>query len=84
MPVPLRGLHHVTATADQAQADLDCCVALLGLRLVKQTVDFDHRRVFHFYYGDERGSPGSLWTTFPYHGHGVRHGVATVCVAPDR
>jgi len=75
MPVPLRGLHHVTATADQAQPDLDFCVALLGLRLVKQTVNFDNRRVFHFYYGDERGNPGSLWTTFPYHGHGVRRGV---------
>ncbi|MBA2356439.1 MAG: ring-cleaving dioxygenase [Acidobacteria bacterium] len=75
MPVPLRGLHHVTATVDRAQPDLDFCVALLGLRLVKQTVNFDNRRVFHFYYGDERGSPGSIWTTFPYHGHGVRPGV---------
>lgn len=74
MTTILRGLHHVTATVDAAQPDLDFCVALLGLRLVKQTVNFDNRHVYHFYYGDERGTPGTLWTTFPYRGHGVRVG----------
>jgi glyoxalase family protein len=68
------GLHHVTATADEAQADLDFYEKTLGLRLVKQTVNFDNHNVFHFYYGDERGTPGTIWTTFPYRGHGVRVG----------
>jgi glyoxalase family protein len=70
----LLGLHHVTATVDQAQPDLDFCVAGLGLRLVKKTVNFDNHHVYHFYYGDERGTPGTLWTTFPYHARGVRVG----------
>jgi glyoxalase family protein len=71
---PILGLHHVTATVNDAQADLDFCAGALGLRLVKKTVNFDNHHVFHFYYGDERGRPGSLWTTFPYKGHGVRTG----------
>ena len=65
------GLHHVTATVDAAQADLDFYVGLLGLRLVKKTVNFDNHHVYHFYYGDERGTPGTIWTTFPYSGRGV-------------
>jgi len=64
----------VTATVDDAQADLDFAAGALGLRLVKKTVNFDNHHVFHFYYGDERGRPGTLWTTFPYKGHGVRTG----------
>ncbi len=68
------GLHHVTATADDAQADLDFAADTLGLRLVKKTVNFDNHHVYHFYYGNERGAPGTLWTTFPYKGHGVRMG----------
>jgi len=68
------GLHHVTATVDDAQDDLDFCLAGLGLRLVKKTVNFDNHFVYHFYYGDERGTPGTIWTTFPYKGHGVRVG----------
>jgi glyoxalase family protein len=74
MPHPILGLHHVTATVDQAQADLDFCVGTLGLRLVKRTVNFDNHHVYHFYYGDERGTPGTIWTTFPYHGRNVRTG----------
>ena len=74
MPHRILGLHHVTATVDEAQADLDFCVGTLGLRLVKKTVNFDNRHVFHFYYGDERGTPGTIWTTFPYHGRNVRVG----------
>jgi glyoxalase family protein len=68
------GLHHVTATVDDAQQDLDFCIDLLGLRLVKKTVNFDNHHVYHFYYGDERGTPGTIWTTFPYKGKGVRIG----------
>jgi len=67
----IRGLHHVTATVADAQADLDFYTRLLGLRLVKKTVNFDNHHVFHFYYGDERGTPGTLMTTFPYLGKGV-------------
>ena len=47
---------------------------VLGLRLVKKTVNFDNHHVFHFYYGDERGTPGTIWTTFPYKNQGVRVG----------
>ena len=75
MTYPIIGLHHVTATVDEAQADLDFCVDALGLRLVKKTVNFDNHHVLHFYYGTERGAPGTIWTTFPYHGRGVRVGV---------
>src|ERR1051326_2470396 len=67
----IKGLHHVTATVDDAQRDLDFCLGALGLRLVKQTVNFDNKTVYHFYYGDERGTPGTIWTTFPYRGKGV-------------
>jgi glyoxalase family protein len=65
---PILGLHHVTATVDDAQDDLDFCLAVLGMRLLKKTVNFDNHHVYHFYYGDERGSPGTIWTTFPYKG----------------
>ena len=75
MPHRILGLHHVTATVDQAQPDLDFCMAGLGLRLVKKTVNFDNHHVFHFYYGTEHGAPGTIWTTFPYAGRGVRLGV---------
>ena len=73
-PTSLLGLHHVTATVDQAQPDLDFWERLLGLRLVKRTVNFDNHHVYHFYYGNERGTPGTIWTTFPYKDHGVRAG----------
>ena len=72
---PILGLHHVTATVDDAQADLDFCLGVLGLRLVKKTVNFDNHDVYHFYYGTEFGAPGTIWTTFPYKGKGVRAGV---------
>ena len=68
MSHPILGLHHVTATVDDAQDDLDFCLDALGLRLVKKTVNFDNHNVYHFYYGDERGTPGTIWTTFPYKG----------------
>ena len=70
----IRSLHHVTATVDDAQDDLDFCVETLGMRLVKKTVNFDNHHVYHFYYADERGTPGTIWTTFPYKGKGVPTG----------
>lgn len=72
---PILGLHHVTATVDDAQADLDFALDALGMRLVKKTVNFDNRGVYHFYYGDERGTPGTLWTTFPYRPRHVPAGI---------
>jgi glyoxalase family protein len=72
--MPILGLHHVTATVDEAQPDLDFCLGALGLRLVKKTVNFDNHFVYHFYYGNERGTPGTIWTTFPYAGRGVAVG----------
>jgi glyoxalase family protein len=74
-PGPLLSLHHVTATVDQARPDLDFYERLLGLRLVKRTVNFDNHNVYHFYYGTGTGAPGTIWTTFPYHGWGVPVGV---------
>ena len=73
--MPVLGLHHVTATVDDAQDDLDFCRGALGLRLVKKTVNFDNHHVYHFYYGNERGTPGTIWTTFPYGGRGVAEGM---------
>src|SRR5262249_32120418 len=81
--MPILGLHHVTATVDEAQDDLDFCLEGLGLRLVKKTVNFDNHHVYHFYYGDQRGTPGTIWTTFPYSGRGVplgRKGAGQVTV----
>lgn len=74
MQHPILGLHHVTATVDDAQQDLDFCTGMLGLRLIKKTVNFDNHGVYHFYYGDEVGTPGTIWTTFPYRGWRVPMG----------
>jgi glyoxalase family protein len=74
MPHTVLGLHHVTATVGDAQEDLTFSVATLGQRLVKKTVNFDNPGVYHLYYGDERGTPGTIWTTFPYKDMGVRVG----------
>lgn len=74
MDALISGLHHVTATVSDAQADLDFYVGLLGQRLVKKTVNFDNPGVYHFYYGNEAGEPGTIMTTFPYGGLGVRGG----------
>jgi glyoxalase family protein len=71
---PLLGLHHVTATVADAQEDLDFATGVLGLRLVKKTVNFDNHSVYHFYYGNEVGTPGTVWTTFPYRDRGVAVG----------
>lgn len=71
----IQGLHHVTATVGGAQEDYNFYTGLLGLRLVKQTVNFDDHDVYHFYYGNEAGEPGTIMTTFPYGRKGVRPGV---------
>jgi glyoxalase family protein len=71
----ITGIHHVTAIAAGAQKNIDFYSGILGLRMVKKTVNFDAPGVYHFYYGDEAGNPGSILTFFPYEGltHG-RHG----------
>jgi len=62
------GIHHVTAIASEPQRNLDFYAGTLGLRLVKRTVNFDDPHTYHFYFGDETGSPGSLLTFFPWPG----------------
>ena len=64
----ITGIHHVTAIASDAQVNINFYAGILGLRLVKKTVNFDAPEVYHFYYGDEAGSPGSIITFFPYSG----------------
>src|SRR4051812_10713800 len=71
----LTGIHDVTAVASNAQENIDFYVGIIGLRLVKKTVNFDGPDVYHFYYGDEAGNPGSILTFFPYSGlTNGRHG----------
>jgi len=62
------GLHHITAIAGNAQRNLDFYTKVLGLRLVKKTVNFDDPSTFHFYFGDQKGTPGSILTFFPWEG----------------
>jgi predicted esterase/catechol 2,3-dioxygenase-like lactoylglutathione lyase family enzyme len=62
------GIHHVTAIASDPQRNLDFYVGLLGLRLVKRTVNFDDPETYHLYFGDEVGNPGSIMTFFPWPG----------------
>jgi glyoxalase family protein len=64
----LDGIHHITAITGDAQQALDFYSGLLGLRFVKKTVNFDDPTAYHLYFGDERGSPGSILTFFEYPG----------------
>jgi glyoxalase family protein len=66
--VRLEGIHHITAITADAPANVDFYARALGLRLVKKTVNFDAPDVYHLYYGDERGSPGSILTFFEFPG----------------
>ncbi|NRS87812.1 glyoxalase family protein [Flavobacterium sp. 7E] len=71
----ITGIHHVTAIAGGAQKNLEFYAGILGLRLVKKTINFDAPEVYHLYYGDEQGNPGSVLTFFPYQGLKMgRHG----------
>ena len=60
------GIHHVTAIASDPQRNVDFYTNILGLRLVKLTVNFDDPSTYHLYYGDERGNPGTILTFFPW------------------
>lgn len=64
----ITGIHHVTALTSDAQKNIDFYAGILGLHLVKKTVNFDAKEVYHFYYGDETGQPGGILTFFPYQG----------------
>lgn len=65
-PRPIAGLHHVTAIARDPRRNVEIYAGLLGLRLVKKTVNFDDPTTYHLYYGDALGSPGSIMTFFPW------------------
>ncbi|MBA2639791.1 MAG: ring-cleaving dioxygenase [Nocardioidaceae bacterium] len=60
------GLHHVTAIASAPHRNVDFYTRVLGLRLIKQTVNFDAPDTWHLYYGDEQGNPSSILTFFPW------------------
>jgi len=60
------GIHHITAIAGEAQRNYDFYTKVLGLRLVKKTVNFDDPGTYHFYYGNEQGAPGTILTFFPW------------------
>ncbi len=62
------GIHHITSFVGNAQANADFYAGLLGLRLVKKTINFDAPEVYHLYFGNEQGSPGTIVTFFPFEG----------------
>src|SRR3712207_4302725 len=64
----LEGLHHITMITGDAQKNVDFYADVLGLRLVKKTVNFDAPEAYHLYFGDEQGSPGSILTWFEFAG----------------
>ena len=72
MSANILGLHHVTAIAGNAKRNYEFYTQVLGLRLVKKTVNFDDPGTYHFYYGNETGEPGTILTFFPW--DGIRRG----------
>jgi glyoxalase family protein len=83
----LRGIHHITAIATDPQRNVDFYTHVLGLRLVKRTVNFDDPGSYHFYFGDRIGSPGTIITFFPWPGaqrgtRGTSQVVATSFAVP--
>ncbi|CAL1518386.1 ring-cleaving dioxygenase [Chitinophaga sp. MM2321] len=62
----ITGLHHITAISGNAKRNFDFYTRVMGLRFVKKTVNFDDPHTYHFYYGDETGSPGTILTFFPW------------------
>ncbi|MCH7398291.1 ring-cleaving dioxygenase [Belliella sp. DSM 107340] len=68
MAALITGIHHITAIAGNPQKNVDFYTGILGLRLVKKTINFDSPDVYHFYFGDELGTPGTVFTTFPFDG----------------
>lgn len=60
------GIHHITAFVNDAQRNIDFYAGVLGLRLVKKTINFDRPEVYHLYFGNESGEPGTIITFFPW------------------
>ncbi|CAM3880493.1 ring-cleaving dioxygenase [Mesobacillus thioparans] len=60
------GIHHITAMVNDAQRNIDFYAGVLGLRLVKKTINFDRPEVYHLYFGNEAGDPGTVITFFPW------------------
>ncbi|MDX6697027.1 MAG: glyoxalase family protein [Solirubrobacteraceae bacterium] len=86
----LEGIHHVTAITGDAPRNVDFYTRALGLRMVKKTVNFDAPDVYHLYYGDERGHPGSILTFFEFPGAargragaGMVHAIAWRVASPE-
>src|SRR5208283_1318635 len=78
---PISGIHHVTAITADAQKNIDFYCGVLGLRLVKLTVNFDDPGSYHLYYGDALGRPGTIMTFFAWAGaHSGRIGPPQVSV----
>lgn len=66
MDYSIKGIHHITAIAGDAAGNHRFYTSVLGLRLVKKTVNFDDPGTYHFYYGNETGAPGTILTFFPW------------------
>lgn len=66
----IQGIHHITAIADNAKRNLQFYTEILGVRFVKKTVNFDDPGTYHFYFGNETGTPGTILTFFPWEGIG--------------
>lgn len=77
----IKGLHHITAIAGNAKRNFDFYTEVMGLRLVKKTVNFDDPGTYHFYYGNENGTPGTILTFFPW--EGIRQGRTGTGMATD-
>jgi glyoxalase family protein len=77
----ISGIHHITAIAGNAKRNYDFYTRVLGLRLVKKTVNFDDPGTYHFYFGDEAGTPGTILTFFPW--EGIRKGRTGAGMATD-
>src|ERR671914_1702086 len=67
-PMKLEGMHHITMITGDAPRNVEFYADVLGLRLVKKTVNFDAPEAYHLYFGGERGSPGSILTWFEFAG----------------
>ena len=80
MGLQLAGLHHITAITSDSETAVRFYTGLLGLRLVKKTVNFDDPTAYHLYFGDENGKPGTVLTFFDW-GPGLGHGSLGVGVA---
>ncbi len=66
MESTINGIHHITAIAGNAKRNFEFYTKVLGLRLVKKTVNFDDPETYHLYYGDKNGTPGTILTFFPW------------------